>query len=68
VAFGDIGLLLTRLFPPLRGPIPEDTQHALAHRHANLFLAGLRADPTAPPLGGPTLNLTDLQQLQHDTR
>jgi AcrR family transcriptional regulator len=68
VAFGDIGLLLTRLSWPLPGPIPAGTQNAIAHRHADLFLAGLRADPTAPPLSGPALKLTDLQQLQHDTR
>jgi AcrR family transcriptional regulator len=67
VAFGDIGLLLTRLSRPLPGPIPDETQSALAHRHADLFLAGLRADPTAPPLDGPALKLADLQRLQHDT-
>ncbi|MEV0404366.1 helix-turn-helix domain-containing protein [Actinoallomurus sp. NPDC050550] len=67
VTFGDIGLLLTRLSQPLPGPIPAETQHALTHRHATLFLAGLRADPTAPPLGGPALELDDLQQLQQDT-
>lgn len=67
VVFGDIGLLLTRLSRPLPGPIPDEIQRALAHRHADIFLAGLRADRTAPPLGGPALKLADLQELQHDT-
>lgn len=66
VAFGDIGLLLTRLSRPLPGPIPDEIQSALAHRHADLFLAGLRADATTPPLRGPALNLADLQELQRD--
>ncbi|GAA0230645.1 TetR/AcrR family transcriptional regulator [Actinomadura nitritigenes] len=68
VDFGDIGLLLTRLSRPLPGAIPDETQNALAHRHADIFLAGLRADPAASPLGGPTLKLADLQRLQHGTR
>jgi AcrR family transcriptional regulator len=64
VTFGDLSLLLVRLSRPLPGPIPAETQHALAHRHANLFLAGLRADPAEPPLGGPALDLTALQRVQ----
>jgi AcrR family transcriptional regulator len=64
VTFGDIGLLLARLSRPLPGPIPAETQTALAHRHAKLFLAGLRADPSEHPLDGPALHLADLQQLQ----
>lgn len=63
VAFGDIGLLLTRLSRPLPGPFSDEMQIALAHRHADIILAGLRADPSAPPLGGPALKLADLQQL-----
>jgi AcrR family transcriptional regulator len=68
VTFGDIGLVITRLSRPLPGPITDETQNALAHRHADLFLAGLRAEPTASPLGGPALKLADLSQHQHDTR
>lgn len=68
VVFGDIGLLLTRLSRPLPGPIPDGTQNALAHRHADLFLAGLRADPAAPPLAGPALEQADLLELQRGGR
>ncbi|GIH19928.1 TetR/AcrR family transcriptional regulator [Rugosimonospora africana] len=64
VVFGDIGLLLTRLSRPLPGPFSDETQNALAHRHADIILAGLRAS-TEPPLAGPALKLADLQQLRH---
>jgi AcrR family transcriptional regulator len=64
--FGDVGIMLTRLSRPLPGSIPLDVQTALAHRHADVFLAGLRADPSSPPLGGPALDLADLQRLRRD--
>ncbi|HEX6470441.1 MAG TPA: helix-turn-helix domain-containing protein [Streptosporangiaceae bacterium] len=67
VTFGDIGLLLVRLSRPLPGAFPPDVQHALAHRHADLFLAGLRADAAERPLSGPALDLTDLQRHRPDT-
>jgi AcrR family transcriptional regulator len=58
VAFGDIGTLLVRLSRPLPGPFPRELDLALAHRHLDLLLAGLRG---AAPLGGPGLTLEDLQ-------
>jgi AcrR family transcriptional regulator len=61
--FGDIGLMLVRLSRPLPGPIPPETQSGLAHRHADIFLAGLRADTAAQSLGGPALKLSDLRRL-----
>ncbi|WP_432970437.1 TetR/AcrR family transcriptional regulator [Dactylosporangium sp. CA-233914] len=64
VAFGDIGLMLVRLSRPLPGPIPAETQHALAHRHADLFLAGLRTTPSDQRLCGPELDLAALHQLE----
>jgi AcrR family transcriptional regulator len=68
VTFGDISLLLVRLSRPLPGPIPAETQNALAHRHANLFLTGLQTEPPEQPLGGPALHLADLQQFQQNIR
>jgi hypothetical protein len=64
VTFGDIGLLLVRLSRPLPGPFPTEIQEQLAHRHADIVLAGVRAEPSTEPLTGPELELPDLQQLQ----
>jgi AcrR family transcriptional regulator len=63
VVFGDVGLMLVRLSRPLPGGMPEAIQLELAHRHAELFLAGLRADPSAEPLAGPALERSDLHRL-----
>jgi AcrR family transcriptional regulator len=62
--FGDLGLMLVRLSRPLPGPIPPETQAALAHRHADVFLAGLRSDAAGRGLGGPELELADLHALR----
>jgi AcrR family transcriptional regulator len=67
VTFGDVGLMLVRLSRPLPGTIPEPTQLELAHRHADLFLSGLRADPSAPPLDGPALERADLHRIRDET-
>jgi AcrR family transcriptional regulator len=64
--FGDIGVMLVRLSRPLPGPIPAQTQDALAHRHADVFLAGLRADAAPLSLEGPALDLTDLRRFTED--
>jgi AcrR family transcriptional regulator len=61
VAFGDIGTLLVRLSRPLPGAFPADLDLRLAHRHVDLFLAALRT--TTTPLSGPTLSLSDLQNI-----
>lgn len=66
VTFGDIGLMLVRLSRPLPGPIPSETQAALAHRHAEVYLRGLQAAPSADPLPGPGLELADLQRLRQE--
>lgn len=64
VAFGDTGLLLMRLNRPLPGPFPRTLDQAIAHRHLDLVLAGLRADGTQPaPLPGPVLTLDDLRAI-----
>ncbi len=65
VTFGDIGLMLVRLSRPLPGTIPAEIQDELAHRHADLFLAGLHAAP-ASPLGGPALELAELKRAGDD--
>lgn len=61
---GDVGLMLIRLSRPLPGPIPDETQEALARRHADLFLHGVRAAPSDEPLTGPALDLRDLRRLR----
>lgn len=60
VTFGDIGLLLIRLSRPLPQSLPSETEHALAHRHLDIVLAGLLS--AERPLSGPALSLADLQQ------
>lgn len=61
--FGDIGVMLVRLSRPLPGPMPAETQRELAHRHADVFLAGLRSDAELPSLAGPALDLADLRRI-----
>ena len=67
VAFGDIGLMLVRLSRPLPGPIPPGTQAELAHRHAEVYLRGLRAVASGDPLPGPGLEIADLRRLIEKT-
>jgi hypothetical protein len=62
VTFGDIGLLLIRLSRPLPSAFPPEVEQALAHRHLDLVLCGLRC--TEGTLGGPALSLDDLRQRQ----
>src|SRR3954468_12750958 len=66
--FADIGLMIVRLSQPLPGAFTRDAQRALAHRHADLVLAGVRAAPLAQPLLGPALHLGDLQELPRPLR
>jgi hypothetical protein len=62
VSFADIGLMLVRLSRPLPGPIPDATQRELAHRHADIYLAGLQAEPAELTLTGPALERADLHR------
>jgi AcrR family transcriptional regulator len=72
VTFADIGMMLVRLARPLPGPLPADQKHALARRHLELFLRGLRADARSDEpraaLVGPALSRVELSQLtgRHD--
>jgi len=50
--------------PQIRAP--GDRSAGLAHRHADLFLAGLRTEPIPTPLGGPALELADLHQISEN--
>lgn len=64
VAYGDTGLLLIRLNRPLPAPFPRELDQAIAHRHLDLLIAGLRADgPPPAPLPGPALSLEDLRAI-----
>jgi hypothetical protein len=64
VTFGDIGTLIVRLSRPLPGAFPPDQNSALAHRHLDLLVDGLRATAVArAPLPGPALSRDDLQRL-----
>ena len=60
VTFGDIGLLLIRLSRPLPSSFPAEIEQALAHRHLDIVLSGLRSKDA--PLGGPALTLDDLRR------
>jgi hypothetical protein len=61
VTFGDIGLLLIRLSRPLPSAFPPEIEQALAHRHLDLLLAGLRS-PSDGSLRGPALSVDDLRR------
>jgi AcrR family transcriptional regulator len=64
ITFGDVGTILVRLSRPLPGPLPPEADSELAHRHLDLFLAGMRAG-AAPDLGGGTgLERADLHALR----
>ncbi|MDT4959121.1 MAG: hypothetical protein QOD31_2920 [Pseudonocardiales bacterium] len=64
VTFADIGLLLVRLARPLPGPISPELNDALAHRHLDLLVDGLRQKgKRAKTLRGPTLSHADLRTL-----
>lgn len=69
VAFGDIGLLIVRLSRPLPSPIPREMSDHLAHRHLDLLIDGLRANPGHPaaPLPGPALELDDLRAMSPES-
>lgn len=67
VTFGDIGTLIVRLSRPLPGAFTSEQNTALAHRHLDLLVDGLRATAAArTPLPGPALSRDDLQRLPHD--
>jgi AcrR family transcriptional regulator len=58
VTFGDVGTILVRLSRPLPGPVPPEVDAELAHRHLDLFLAGMR---TAGDRKDPGLEREDLR-------
>jgi AcrR family transcriptional regulator len=60
-SFGDIGLMLIRLSRPLPNAFPSEMERALAHRHLDLVIDGLRAHD-ALPLSGPALSLEELRR------
>lgn len=43
VTFADIGMMAVRIARPLPGPLPPEEKQALARRHLDLFVRGLRA-------------------------
>jgi hypothetical protein len=49
----------------LPGPIPDELNAQLAHRHLDLLVAGLRAGDAAATLEGPALSRDDLDHLAH---
>jgi AcrR family transcriptional regulator len=65
VTVADIGTLLVRLARPLPGRLPTDVNDALAHRHLDLFVEGVRAAPGRHPPAGPRLERKDLHALRH---
>ncbi|MFI7676509.1 TetR/AcrR family transcriptional regulator [Actinophytocola sp. NPDC049390] len=65
VGSGDIGLLVTRMAPPLPAISPEDN-HRLSHRHMELVLDGLLGFLAYDSLPGRPLALEELGQLPRD--
>jgi AcrR family transcriptional regulator len=61
ITSGDIGTMLIRLSRPLP-QLPPDLDRALAHRHLEVLLAGLRGP--GPALPGPRLDTQDLRGWQ----
>lgn len=63
VAEGDIGTMLIRLSRPLPTPLPPDLDRALAHRHLDVLLDGLRArSDVQRTLSGPAMTFADLRR------
>jgi AcrR family transcriptional regulator len=48
VTFADIGMMAVRIARPLPGPLSPQDKDALARRHLELFVRGLRAQAAAP--------------------
>jgi AcrR family transcriptional regulator len=63
VTFADVGMMLVRLSRPLPGPISDELNAQLAHRHLDLLVAGLRAVDAAAAIEGPELTRDDLNRL-----
>jgi hypothetical protein len=61
--FADVGLTLVRLAHPLPRSFPRALDGALAHRHLQLVIDGLRAGAHAEPLPGPALSLDGLRSV-----
>jgi AcrR family transcriptional regulator len=63
VAEGDIGTMLIRLSRPLQTPLPPELDRALAHRHLDVLLDGLRVPRYVQrTLAGPALTFDDLRR------
>ncbi|HEV7712132.1 MAG TPA: hypothetical protein VGP16_28345, partial [Asanoa sp.] len=61
VTVGDLGTLVVRLSRPLPGGLPAAVETALAHRHADIVLDGLRAAASTSVLPGPALSFDALR-------
>lgn len=64
VTFADIGMMLVRLSRPLPGPLSDELNATLAHRHLDLLISGLRPSGELA-LSGPELSRADLSRLRH---
>ncbi|MEV4623706.1 helix-turn-helix domain-containing protein [Asanoa sp. NPDC049573] len=61
VTVGDLGTLVVRLSRPLPGGLPAGVEAALAHRHADVVLDGLRSAAVTTVLPGPALSFDALR-------
>jgi AcrR family transcriptional regulator len=68
ITFGDIGTILVRLSRPLPGPLPPEADTDLAHRHLDVFLAGIRAGAIRDGAGTGGLERSDLHALRRKSR
>ena len=65
VTFADVGMMLVRLSRPLPGPLSDELNAQLGHRHLDLLVSGLRSgqDAVEAHLEGPELSRKDLNKL-----
>jgi AcrR family transcriptional regulator len=66
VTFLDVGMMLVRIARPIPGPMAPDLKDALARRHLDLFIRGLRA-PADEELGGPRVTRAELHEPEKQT-
>jgi hypothetical protein len=67
VQFADVGLVLARFSRPIGGGFDADLQEAMAHRHLDIFIDGLR-DHGQPALEGQAPTLRQLRAMRRRSR
>ena len=63
VTFADMGMMLVRLSRPLPGPLSDELNAQLGHRHLDLLVSRASRGQRTRRVGGPELSREDLNQL-----